>query len=65
VRHVAGTAFEQQSQRYVKYDDIKFVTPPTITGDTESRGSPAHIYEDALYGSNDGVEYGEWTIGII
>jgi len=37
VRHRIGVAFDQQSQRYVKYREPHFVMPPSIEGDAEAR----------------------------
>ncbi|MCW5933089.1 MAG: FAD-dependent thymidylate synthase [Fimbriimonadia bacterium] len=36
VRHRIGIAFDQQSQRYVKYKDPLYVTPPTIEQSEEA-----------------------------
>ncbi|MEI6512974.1 MAG: FAD-dependent thymidylate synthase [bacterium] len=36
VRHRIGVAFDQQSQRYVKYKDPHYVVPPTIEANPEA-----------------------------
>lgn len=36
VRHRIGVAFDQQSQRYVKYKDPLYITPPTIDQNQEA-----------------------------
>lgn len=36
VRHRIGVAFDQQSQRYVKYKEPQYVTPPSIEANPDA-----------------------------
>lgn len=40
IRHRAGTAVSQESQRYVDAKDIRFVVPPIMTRDTDPDADP-------------------------
>ncbi len=48
VRHRAGFAYSQRSQRYVDESDCPFVIPPALSGEREGTEDARRILEDAV-----------------
>lgn len=58
VRHRVGTAFSQQSQRYVKFEEAKFRTPPSVT-----KAKVRHTLK-AVQGAKDTYDFLTEEVGI-
>jgi len=57
VRHRIAS-YSQQSQRYVTYDDVDFIIPPSIRKDDEICVGYQKFLEDMIYNYNELIELG-------
>ena len=53
VRHRAGFAYSQRSQRYVDETEASFVLPPALAGENGAAGEARAILEDALESASE------------